>query len=69
MFDTEHAPCTDLTTAPPRMTVERLSLWYGDTQALRDVSFELFPREILAFIGPSGCGKSTALKCLNRMHD
>ena len=69
MFDTEHAPCTDLTTASPRMTVERLSLWYGDTQALRDVSFDLFPREILAFIGPSGCGKSTALKCLNRMHD
>lgn len=55
--------------APPVLTVRNLSLWYGDKQALDDVSFDLYPGEILAFIGPSGCGKSTALKCLNRMHD
>ena len=55
--------------APPILTVQNLSLHYGEKQALDDVSFELFPTEILAFIGPSGCGKSTALKCLNRMHD
>jgi phosphate transport system ATP-binding protein len=56
--------------AAPVMTVEELNLWYGDgTHALRDVTFDLYPREILAFIGPSGCGKSTALKVLNRMHD
>lgn len=53
----------------PRMTVRGLSLWYGAKQALKDVSFDLHQREVLAFIGPSGCGKSTALKCLNRMHD
>ena len=53
----------------PIITVRNLSLHYGDKQALDDVSFDLFAREILAFIGPSGCGKSTALKCLNRMHD
>lgn len=55
--------------APPLITIEHLSLSYGDTPALRDVSFEIFDNEILAFIGPSGCGKTTMLKCLNRMHD
>ncbi len=56
--------------APPIMEISDLNLWYGDdTHALKDVSFDLYPSEALAFIGPSGCGKSTALKCLNRMHD
>lgn len=54
---------------PPLIVMDQVNLWYDDTHALRDVSFELYPSEILAFIGPSGCGKSTALKCLNRMHD
>jgi len=53
----------------PIMEIQGLNLWYGDKHALIDVSFDLYPSEILAFIGPSGCGKSTALKCLNRMHD
>lgn len=53
----------------PLIEVRDLNLWYGATQALRDVAFDLYPREILAFMGPSGCGKTTALKCLNRMHD
>lgn len=55
--------------SPPIIEVDRVNLWYGDTHALKDVSLDLHPQEILAFIGPSGCGKSTALKCLNRMHD
>ena len=55
--------------AAPIMEITGLDLWYGDTHALCDVSFDLYPTEILAFIGPSGCGKSTALKVLNRMHD
>ncbi len=53
----------------PIIEVRDLNLWYDDTHALKDVSFDLYDGEILAFIGPSGCGKSTALKCLNRMHD
>lgn len=58
-----------LRNADPIIRVRGLNLWYGDKQALKDVTFDLYPSEILAFIGPSGCGKSTALKCLNRMHD
>lgn len=52
-----------------RISVTDLSLWYDDdTQALKNISFDVYPDELLAFIGPSGCGKTTALKCLNRMH-
>lgn len=53
----------------PLVRVQGLNLWYGEKQALRDVAFELYPNEILAFVGPSGCGKTTALRCLNRMND
>ena len=62
-------PMGQLSNRPPLMSLHNVNLWYGDKQALIDVSFDLYPNEILAFIGPSGCGKSTALKCLNRMHD
>jgi phosphate transport system ATP-binding protein len=55
--------------AEPIITVRDLNLWYDHVHALRDISFDLYPEEILAFIGPSGCGKSTALKVMNRMHD
>jgi phosphate transport system ATP-binding protein len=49
--------------------VERLSLFYGHSQALRDVSIDFPRRQVTALIGPSGCGKSTLLRCLNRMND
>jgi phosphate transport system ATP-binding protein len=49
--------------------VERLSVFYGKTQAVRDVSLEIHRNTITALIGPSGCGKSTFLRCLNRMND
>ena len=51
------------------MTVEGLNLWYGDHQALHDISMNIPEKSITAFIGPSGCGKSTFLKTLNRMND
>lgn len=51
------------------ITTKDLRLWYGSTQALRDISIELPDRAITALIGPSGCGKSTFLKTLNRMND
>ncbi len=51
------------------VSVNNANLWYGDFQALKDVSLEIPNRKVTAFIGPSGCGKSTLLKCLNRMND
>ena len=52
-----------------KITVENMNLYYGDFQALKDVSLKMQEKEITAFIGPSGCGKSTLLKSLNRMND
>ena len=51
------------------MTVRGLDLWYGDHQALHDISMNIPEKSITALIGPSGCGKSTFLKTLNRMND
>ena len=51
------------------MTVQGLDLWYGDHQALHDISMNIPEKSITALIGPSGCDKSTFLKTLNRMND
>ena len=51
------------------MSVKDLNLFYGDHQALHDISLEMPAGKVTAFIGPSGCGKSTLLRCLNRMND
>ncbi len=54
----------------PLIQVRNLNLWYSpEVHALQDITFDLYPGEVLAFIGPSGCGKSTMLKALNRMHE
>ena len=53
----------------PMVEIEHLALWYGDKQALRDVSMSVPKHRVTAYIGPSGCGKSTLLRCLNRMND
>jgi len=53
----------------PMLEIERLSLWYGPKQALRDVSMDIPKHRVTAYIGPSGCGKTTLLRCLNRMND
>jgi phosphate transport system ATP-binding protein len=52
-----------------RLETKNLSFWYGETQALRDISLKVRPNLVTAFIGPSGCGKSTLLRCFNRMND
>src|SRR5450756_1453106 len=46
-----------------------VSAWYGKKLAIRDMSVEMRPNRVTAFIGPSGCGKSTFLRCINRMHE
>ena len=49
------------------MTVKDLCLWYGQTQALKNIDIDIPEKSITALIGPSGCGKSTFLKTLNRI--
>ncbi|WP_027965091.1 phosphate ABC transporter ATP-binding protein PstB [Halalkalibacillus halophilus] len=44
-----------------------LNLWYGNTQALKNINLQIPEKKITAIIGPSGCGKSTFIKTLNRM--
>lgn len=51
------------------LTVNQLSLWYGDRQALNSIDLRIPKNRITALIGPSGCGKSTLLRCFNRMND
>lgn len=51
------------------LKVENLCLWYGNSQALKNINIEIPEKSISALIGPSGCGKSTFLKTLNRMND
>ena len=51
------------------ITVKDLCLWYGQSQALKNIDIEIPEHSITALIGPSGCGKSTFLKTLNRMND
>ncbi|MCS7257211.1 MAG: ATP-binding cassette domain-containing protein, partial [Thermomicrobium sp.] len=50
---------------PAALRIERLSVWYGRQQAIRDITFSIPARRITAIIGPSGCGKSTLLRALN----
>jgi phosphate transport system ATP-binding protein len=58
--------------SPPgeiELETRSLSVLYGDTRAVRDISIRIPDRRVVAFIGPSGCGKSTLLRCFNRMND
>ena len=52
-----------------KIVTQNLNLWYGDFQALKDISVNFEPNRITAIIGPSGCGKSTMLRVFNRMND
>jgi phosphate transport system ATP-binding protein len=49
--------------------IKDFCLWYGQRQALKDVTIRIAARKVTAIIGPSGCGKSTFLRALNRMHE
>jgi len=52
-----------------KFKLQHIDLWYGDFQALKDVTMDIPAKLITALIGPSGCGKSTLIKSLNRMND
>lgn len=51
------------------ISIENLSLYYGESKALKEVTLDIEANKSTAFIGPSGCGKSTLLRCLNRLND
>lgn len=51
------------------ISVNNLQLWYGSSQALKNINIEIPEKSITALIGPSGCGKSTFIKTINRMND
>lgn len=53
----------------PQVEVEHLNLYYGENQALYDITFGIPKANVTALIGPSGCGKSTFIRCINRMND
>ncbi len=52
-----------------RLSVRKLSFFYGKFRAVKDVSLDIYDRQVTAFIGPSGCGKSTLLRVFNRMYE
>ena len=55
--------------APVKIAARDVSVFYGDKQALFDVSMDIADKTVTALIGPSGCGKSTFLRTMNRMND
>lgn len=63
---TERKVCMELEKV---ITVKNLCLYYGEHQALKNISLDMYQNKVVAFIGPSGCGKSTFLRTLNRMND
>ena len=53
----------------PKIQTRHVDVFYGEKQAIFDVSMDFAEHEVVALIGPSGCGKSTFLRCMNRMND
>lgn len=51
------------------LEIKNFNLWYGEKQALFDISMPIPKGQVTALVGPSGCGKSTLLRCVNRMND
>jgi phosphate transport system ATP-binding protein len=51
------------------LDIKNLNLYYGEKQALQNITMSIPKGQVTAFIGPSGCGKSTLLRCINRMND
>lgn len=53
----------------PILSIETLNVWYGKKQVLADVTIDIFPKQVTAFIGPSRSGKTALVRCLNRLND
>ena len=59
----------DITVPEPRMQLRDINVFYGQKQAVFNVSLDIGSNSVVSLIGPSGCGKTTLLRCLNRMND
>ena len=64
-YETTGEPFVD----DPKMSARNVNVYYGEKQAIKNVSLDIGGNEVIAMIGPSGCGKSTFLRTLNRMND
>jgi phosphate transport system ATP-binding protein len=64
-----HARAPRIDTHPGSISAESFSFWYGDKQALHEITLHIPSRSVMAFIGPSGCGKSTLLRSINRLNE
>ncbi len=69
MSSSNAAVAASTTAKAMKMTARDVNVFYGEKQAINNVSIDIDPDNVTAFIGPSGCGKSTFLRCLNRMND
>ena len=58
-----------ISSEPNNLDIKDVSVFYGDNQAVKEVSIPIRANQVTALIGPSGCGKSTLLRCMNRMND
>jgi phosphate transport system ATP-binding protein len=63
------SPPKIITARPPKITAKNVDVFYGEKQAIKNLSITIPDRAVSAFIGPSGCGKSTFLRSINRMND
>ena len=59
----------EVTSSDPVISVRNCNVFYGDNQAINNVTLDVGRNEVISLIGPSGCGKSTFIRCLNRMND
>ena len=66
---TASASASDSLIEAPIVESQNIDVFYGDEQALQEVSMAIPEKQVTALIGPSGCGKSTFLRCINRMND
>lgn len=60
---------TDYTDGRYKIVIRNLNIWYGNAQAIKNVSLDIEKNKVTAIIGPSGCGKSTLIRAINRMND
>lgn len=64
-----HSPEFSINSSEQAIRIKELDFLYGKNLVIDQVTLDISPKEVMAFIGPSGCGKSTLLRCLNRIND